>query len=145
MTARNARRLYMIALAPIGIAGTLHALGTLLAPSLFTPTLAAVRDAMAHSSLQISDGANTWEAYIGFNLGMGLGTAAFCGLQLAISVRHFELVRTSRWIVLSAFAFAAVWTVIAIRYWFWAPAAAGGASALLLGVVALTLPTTRAP
>jgi hypothetical protein len=140
MTERRLRALFIAGLAPIGLAGVAHAIAALVRPSLFAPTLDGLPEALAASPLEIDPHTIAWDAYLGFALTTGLGIAAVSALLLVLAIRHFDIVRGSFWVPTFALGFAAMSTTIAIHYWFWLPAAACGASTILLAAAATTWP-----
>lgn len=110
-----------------------HALATL--PSLFgsgpfTPTAPGVQEAMAQSSVVLiatfgGEGTalmdSLWGAYLGFNISQGLGLGFF-GLIILLLVRHDPaLFRRMRLLMPVLIGMAALWFVVALSFFFYAP------------------------
>jgi hypothetical protein len=123
------------------VMGGLHGIWTLqdlVNPRRFAPTDDRVRVAMQGARLGLNPRANLWLAWLGFNLSHSLGLALFGAGLLALAWRDFALFSASGIVHGAALAVAAAYVVLAVRFWFWAPAL-GACLALLCIVGSLML------
>ena len=109
------------------LAGGLHVLLTLVdvvRPTYFAPRDAALTSALEDTRMRFGGKAapSMWNAWLGFNLSHGLGVFTVGLLGLLIATYDFDLVTRIDAIRPVTIAFAAVYFVISLRFWFWAPA-----------------------
>jgi hypothetical protein len=125
--------------AALGIAHGWLTLRDLKHPRAFTPTDKTVRVAMENSRLALNPGANLWKAWMGFNLSHSLGVVVFGAGLLAISIWHYDAFAHSRILQSATVLIAASYFLMAINFWFWAPALGTGISlaCFLLSIVLL--------
>ncbi|RDJ25353.1 hypothetical protein DWF00_15880 [Bosea caraganae] len=95
-------------------------------PRAFTPTDESVRRAMQESRVALNRSINLWDAWLGFNLSHSLGLIVFGGGLLTIAWLHFPVFARSPSLQVAALVVAATYFVLALRFWFWAPALATG-------------------
>jgi hypothetical protein len=109
--------------AVFGVLGGLHAIYTLLDlrnPRRLVPLDPSVADAMAKSALRLSGGGtDMWRAWIGFNFSHSLGVLLFAALAVWSGARIRTL---PGGIVAALTVIGCVYLVLALRYWFRAPA-----------------------
>lgn len=122
-----ARLLFQVGAAVYAFLGGVHLLGIIVdmvRPQFFTPRHDDVRQAMRGSSLALTDRTSMWRAWLGFNASHGLG-ALFFGLVLfMIAAQDFDLVLSLRFLMPLAVSMAVAYTVLSIRFWFYAPTVA---------------------
>jgi len=107
-----------------GVLGAMHAVYTLLDlrnPRRLVPVDPSVAHAMANSALRLSGGrTDMWRAWVGFNFSHSLGVLMVAGLALWAGSR-FNTLPVS--IIMPALTLiGCVYLVIALLYWFRAPA-----------------------
>ena len=121
------------------VLGALHGILTLRdlwTPRSFTPADDAVRLAMQGAQLAFNPRANLWRAWLGFNLSHSLGLVLFGGGLVLLAWLHFSAFAASHLLQGLAVGVAALYLVLALRFWFWAPALGAGLSLLcILGAV----------
>jgi hypothetical protein len=110
--------------AVFGVLGGLHAVYTLLDlrnPRRLVPADPSVAHAMANSALRLSGGGtNMWRAWIGFNFSHSIGVLLVAGLALWAG---FRLNSGPVGIIIPALTLiGCVYLVLALLYWFRAPA-----------------------
>ena len=109
--------------AVFGVLGALHAIYTLLDlrnPRRLVPADPSVAHAMANSAVRLSGGAtDMWRAWIGFNFSHSLGVLLFAALAIWAGVRIRML---PVGIVAVLTLIGSFYLVLALRYWFHAPA-----------------------
>jgi hypothetical protein len=132
----TARILFEFAAADFILAGGLHALLTLidtLRLTFFAPTKPGLRSEMEVSGIRLREmfpgaprapGArfSMWRAWLGFNISHGLGVATFGCTMLILALHNYGLVQQISAIEPLTIAFSAVYLLLAVRYWFYAPA-----------------------
>jgi hypothetical protein len=113
--------------------GLLHALYTfadISRPRRLVPNDPAVMQAMSSSGVRLARGGTTmWRAWVGFNFSHSLGAILF-GSACILVARSLRLLALPKPALLVPVAIAALYLVLAIRYWFRIPA---------LGIAAATL------
>lgn len=130
---------------PLVLGGGLHALATLVdtvRPTYFTPVEPAVRPAVEGTGIRLramvpgGDAArpSMWDAWLGFNLGHGLGVLLFGLLCLVIGAQDFALVERIDALRPLAVAFGAAYLAVALRFWFWGPILITGSATLCFAV-----------
>ena len=111
--------------------GTGHGVLTLLdtiEPRYFTPTDESVRTAMegVRTAMQrgkpVTSKTNLWRSWLGFNLSHSLGIIVLGGALLVFALQHFTAFAQSALIQCSAAGIASAYLIIAIQFWYWAPA-----------------------
>jgi len=114
--------------------GVAHGVMTLLdlrRPRFFAPRDPQLIPALRQTSIGLSPKANFWRAWMGFNLSHSLGLVVFGGgLIYLSSAEGWESARgtlTGASVIISM-----AYLILALRFWFPAPAIAAGASTLLL-------------
>lgn len=129
-------------------AGGAHALAALVdvgRPTFFPPVDDAARAAMGRTTFRFRrlwPGArgvhpSMWRLWLGFNLSHGLGAAAFGGLLLALALHDYDLVTGVGAVQPLAIAVSAAYFLIALRFWFYVPAAVTGAATACFALAAL--------
>jgi hypothetical protein len=132
----TARILFEFAAVDFILAGGLHALLTLidtLRLTFFAPTKPGLRSEMEVSGIRLREmfpgaagapGArfSMWQAWLGFNISHGLGVATFGFTMLILALHNYGLVQQISAIEPLTIAFSAVYLLLAVRYWFYAPA-----------------------
>jgi hypothetical protein len=110
--------------AVFGVLGGLHAIYTLLDlrnPRRLVPVDPSVAQAMANSALRLSGGrTDMWRAWIGFNFSHSLGVLMVAGLALWAGLRFNTLPVST--IIPALTLIGCVYLVLALLYWFRAPA-----------------------
>jgi hypothetical protein len=109
--------------------GLLHAalaISDAFTPRHFTPTDETVRAAMQSTGVVLVDRAHLpghkpslWDTWIGFNISHGLGVSGI-GLVVAIAALSGQLAALS-WLLPLAVLWAAIWVIVAVRFWFLGP------------------------
>ena len=106
------------------VLGVLHTIYTLLDlrnPRRLVPADPSVAHAMADSALRLSSGrTDMWRAWIGFNFSHSLGVLMVAGLALWAGLRFNTL--PVRIIIPALTLIGCVYLVLALLYWFRAPA-----------------------
>lgn len=123
----NARLLGLGTLA-MGIAGTLHAVGTfpdIFFEGMFSPATPNLRLALDHSDIMLpalfGGTRSTWVAYLGFNVSMGLSVAGFALTAWLLARDVPGLVTHDRALQVLFVVFSALWFTVAVVFWFYAP------------------------
>jgi len=120
------------------ILGLLHAvytIGDIYRPKRLAPTDQTVIDQMAASGVRLANGrTNMWDAWLGFNISHGLGTLMFGLICIGAGVfaRSVALPKAA---LLIPVLVGAIYLLLAVRFWFRAPAVgiALGTGLLLMG------------
>jgi hypothetical protein len=107
-------------------------------PRSFVPTDEGVRIAMAHTPLRLAPQTTIWRSWVGFNFSHSLGLAVFGGLLAGLALRDFDVVARSAFLQASSVIVAVLYLWMAVRYWFWLPAAVLGIGAVCFVVSAFT-------
>lgn len=126
-----ARYFFQLGTLPLMVAGFLHALGSVgdvVQPRLFIPVNDEVRRLMSQTGLRLIRRTSMWLAWLGFNISHGLGAFGFGLLCLLISVHDFETVKTLKPFLPFTIFRSLSYFLLAIRFWFYAPAIATGFS-----------------
>ena len=106
-------------------------------PTSFTPTDESVRRVMAESPLRFAPQTTIWLAWLGFNLSHSLGLLTFGGVLILLAVSDYSIVSSSLALRGLSISVAAVYMVLAMRFWFWAPAVGSGLGVLCFVASAL--------
>ena len=121
--ARMIASLLILGGAVFGVLGTLHAVYTFLDlrnPRRLVPADPSVARAMANSSLRLSAGrTDMWRAWIGFNFSHSLGLLILATLAIWAGLRANMI---PNGIMLALTLIGCVYLVLALLYWFRAPA-----------------------
>jgi hypothetical protein len=129
------RYLFLAAAGPFILLGGLHGWWTLRdtrRPTAFWPTDPRLRDAMAASGLLLTRRTTVWRAWLGFNLSHSLGALVF-GIVLVLGARTGEeFDRQAPLLLPLGLVTALLYLVLAVRFWFRAPAVAIALSVLCL-------------
>ena len=118
---------------PFILAGALHALAALrdtVRPTYFTPIDASVKPVVEGTGIRLrrmfpgGDGArpSMWRVWLGIHISHGLGVFTVGLLCLLIATHDFALVVDIGAIRPLTIAFAAVYLVLSLRFWFYGPA-----------------------
>ncbi|HTC59487.1 MAG TPA: hypothetical protein VK691_05135 [Solirubrobacteraceae bacterium] len=129
----TARILFELATAPFILMGGLHALASLidtLRLTFFAPTKPGLRSEMEVAGIRLREmfpGASgarfsMWRGWLGFNISHGLGAATFGFAMLILSLHDYGLVQQISAIEPFTIAVSAVYFLLAVRFWFYAPA-----------------------
>jgi len=113
--------------------GGAHALGTLIDTrrlTFFAPTKPGVRSEMQASGIRLREMLpgvagprfSMWQAWLGFNVSHGLGAATFGLTMLILAIHDYSLVQQISAIEPLTIAVSAAYFLLALRYWFYAPA-----------------------
>lgn len=120
-----AKLLFIIGAALFGALGLAHALlalADLRRPRWFTPTNEEARRVMAQTPLRLAPQTTIWRSWMGFNLSHSLGLVLFGGLLGATALQDTGGFAETALRLLSI-AGASLYTLLAVRFWFWLPAA----------------------
>jgi len=117
---------------PLMVAGALHAIGTVVdtvRPTFFTPVDASVKPVTEGTGIELvrmfgGKGArpSMWRVWLGIHISHGLGVFTVGLLCLLIATHDFSLVTEIDAIRPLTIAFAAVYLVLSLRFWFYGPA-----------------------
>lgn len=96
---------------------------------------------MAAARLRLAPSTTIWRAWLGFNLSHSLGLLVFGGILAWLSFHDFHVVASSALLQLIAVGVSIAYALLAVRFWFWAPAIAStlGAACFLASAIALRL------
>jgi len=129
----SARYFFQLGTLPFIMAGLLHALGSVgdvISPRFFTPVNDEVRQSMSQTGMRFTQRTSMWLAWLGFNISHGLGAFAFGLICLLISIHDFALVTTLKPLLPFTILMSLSYFLLAIRFWFYAPAIATGLGAV---------------
>ncbi|MDX6284709.1 MAG: hypothetical protein QOG53_194 [Frankiales bacterium] len=124
--------LFVIGAAVPAFAGAAHVVGTLVDTvrlTFFAPINDEARVQMSATGLRLrqmapgrrSDTPTIWQLWLGFNLSHGLGVLGIGALLLLLGTQDFTFVKDSGYVFPFAIAVFGSFTLIAIRFWFYAP------------------------
>jgi hypothetical protein len=133
--------LFLVGAALFGLLGVAHGVLTLRdlrAPRSFTPIDESLRRAMAETPLRFAPQTTMWKAWLGFNLSHSLGLVIFGTFFAALALRDFDIVAENLFLQPGAVVVGLIYLVLAVRFWFWAPAVLSGVGTLCFVVSALT-------
>jgi len=122
----------------LGLAHGLLTLHDLRTPRSFAPTDDRVRLAMVDAPLRLAPQTTIWKSWVGFNFSHSLGLVVFGGLLTGLALRDFDLVAQSLFLKGSSVLVAVLYFWMAVRFWFWLPAALSGIGAVCFVVSALS-------
>ncbi len=132
---------FLAGAALFGLLGVAHAVLTLRdlhVPRSFTPTDENLRRAMAEAPLRLAPQTTIWNAWLGFNLSHSLGLLIFATVFGGLALRDFGMVAENLFLRLGAVVVGAIYLVLALRFWFWVPAAFSAVGTLCFVVSALS-------
>jgi hypothetical protein len=121
----------------LGLAHGLLTLRDLASPRSFTPTDPAVRDAMAKAPLAFAPQTTVWQSWLGFNLSHSLGLLVFGAVFGAVALRDFAWLQANPFLRFTPVAVSLVYAILAVRFWFWAPALASALGCACLFAAAI--------
>ena len=135
------RTLFLLGIGIFILLGCAHGLLTLRdlsSPHSLTPTEPGVRDAMAKAPLALAPQTTVWRSWLGFNLSHSLGLLVFGVVFAALALRDFSWLQASPVLRPIPTVVALLYAILAIRFWFWAPALASalGCACLLAEALA---------
>jgi hypothetical protein len=122
----------------LGVAHGVLTLRDLSVPRSFTPTDDNVRRAMVEAPLRLAPRTTIWNAWLGFNLSHSLGLVVFGTLLGALALGDFGAVAQNLFLRFGAVAVGVIYLLLALRFWFWAPALLSAAGTLCFLVSALS-------
>ncbi|MCG8607662.1 hypothetical protein MJD09_22090 [bacterium] len=131
-----ARSLFLFGSLPFVIMGFAHAVLSFLddpEPRRYVPASDEVLEGMRGTHLKIAVHVNMWRAWLGFNISHGLGLFLFGTVYLTITVFDFSFIVYCQPLIPIAIFGSAGYLLLALRYWFYAPAVGSG-----LGLVCFT-------
>ena len=108
------------------------------APRSLAPVSDDVRLAMLDARLRLAPRMTMWRCWVGFNLSHSLGLIVFGGFLTGLAVTDFDFVERSLFFRGGSVIVALVYACMAVRYWFWVPAASMAVAAGCFVVSALT-------
>ncbi|GMV29715.1 MAG: hypothetical protein AMXMBFR59_18400 [Rhodanobacteraceae bacterium] len=115
-----ARILFAAGGAIFGVLGTLHLVLTFRGPKLL-PRDDSVRTAMQSTTMRVTRDTSLWNAWIGFNASHSLGAMVFAAFVLLLAIGYGDFLHDAPVFAWLAFVNAALWLVLAQRYWFRIP------------------------
>jgi hypothetical protein len=124
--------------ASLGIAHGVLTLRDLRVPRSFTPIDDNLRRAMAETPLRFAPQTTMWKAWLGFNLSHSLGLVIFGIFLGALALGDFRVVAENLFLRAGAVVVGLIYVVLAVRFWFWAPAVLSAVGTLCFVVSALT-------
>lgn len=124
--------------------GGLHAALTLRdvkRPRAFIPADDALREAMQDASLRLHSDVKLWDAWMGFNLSHSFGLLIFGCATILLATSLHAAYQVSSLLQLALIAIACAYFAMALRFWFWIPAAgtAFGTALLLAAFITFRL------
>jgi hypothetical protein len=123
--------------AALGLAHAALTLRDLRTPRSFVPTDDSVRVAMAGAPLRLAPQTTIWKAWVGFNLSHSLGLVIFGALLAALAEDDFTFVARSGFVKTASVVVSVLYFWMAVRFWFWVPAAVSAAGAACFVLAAL--------
>jgi hypothetical protein len=136
LPAADLRLLWVGSLA-MGVAGAIHVLVTIpdiFAGGAFSPASPDLRHGMEQANVMLPSvfgaSASIWGAYLGFNLAHGLAVAVFALTAWLLAHELSGVVARDRALLALFAVTSAVWFVVAIVFWFYAPIVATAAAAI---------------
>ncbi len=93
-------------------------------PRALVPTDNRVRDAMRAAPLRLAPQTTIWRSWLGFNLSHSLGLVVFGLLLGGLAIGDFGAVAGNAFVRFTSVTVSALYTLLAVRFWFWAPATA---------------------
>jgi hypothetical protein len=122
--AELSRYLFLAGSLPYLLLGTVHAVATPQGPGDrkgLSPSDPGLADAMARTAVRLTRRINMWGAWVGFNLSHSLGLVVLGALIVLIGRNEATFRAQASIFVPFALAAAAVYLVLAVRYWFRIP------------------------
>ena len=133
--------IYTLGAVPFIFLGLLHTIYSLMddhKPFKIVPRKKTVIEAMKGSTLVLTKETTVWRAWIGFNISHGLGVSMFGALYFYLSAFHYQTFMALGPLPWLAPVIAAIYFILARRYWFSIPAA-GSALGTVLFTIGLFL------
>ena len=90
-------------------------------PQHLVPVDDHVQEVMNRTALRLSHQTTMWKAWLGFNLSHGLGLMFFGLASFLIAAHDFDLILKLRPLLLVVIVTAAIYLLLAIRFWFRGP------------------------
>jgi hypothetical protein len=131
-----ARKLFLLGSLPFVFMGLAHAVLSFLddpEPKRYIPASDEVLQGMKGTHLKIAKRVNMWRAWLGFNISHGFGLFLFGIAYLTISLIDFSFIVFCQPLIPIAIFGSAGYLLLAMRYWYYAPAVGSG-----LGLVCFT-------
>jgi hypothetical protein len=122
----------------LGLAHGILTLRDLRSPRSFTPIDERVRHSMAEAPLRLAPQTTIWSSWLGFNLSHSLGLVVFGALLAVVALRDFSVVAGSPLLRLGAVIVALAYVSLALRFWFWVPAALSAVGTVCFVISALS-------
>ena len=132
---------FLVGAAIFALMGVVHGALTLrdvFVPRSFTPIDDSVRRAMADAPLRFAPQTTIWKAWLGFNLSHSLGLFIFGAFLGALAFQDFGVITQSPFLRFGAVVVGSVYMVLALRFWFGAPAALSAVGTLCFMAAALS-------
>lgn len=120
-----------IPLLVLGLLHNLYTLQDLFSPKRIVPSDRDLMDRMKQSGLRLTKGTDMWRAWVGFNFSHGLGAIVIGAFYLYMALGHFDVLRGLPVLFYAAPIIAAIYALLAWRYWFRVPLAGALASLVL--------------
>lgn len=109
--------------AGMGLVHGLASLADVFRPTQFTPADDRVRLAMQSTNVRfLRARASVWNAWLGFNLSHSLGLLVFGAASIGLGL-WLERLPGSRPLLAAPAVISLAYLALALRFWFWAPAA----------------------
>ncbi len=142
MKAGAAKAWFIVGTITLILAGGLHALLALrdtVDPTAFAPIDGSVKTAMEGTGVRLVGEAtpSMWSAWLGFNIGFGLGVFAFGLLCLLVATHDFKLVERIGAIRPLTIAVSATYFAISIGFFFSGPAIITGIATVCFTIAAV--------
>lgn len=113
--------------------GALHAALTVWsAGRAFSPVDQHLRAAVQSAPLRLHPDLRFWDAWLGFNWSHSLGLIVFGLTVILFAGQDHQIYRSDVAPTVGIAMIACVYVLLAVRYWFWVPAAGTGLAALLV-------------
>lgn len=119
------------------VLGSLHGLWTLFSDR-FEPRDPVLLEKMRQVGLKLTARTSMWEAWVGFNVSHSLGAVLFGLFYIVLALQHPGVLRDSLPLSVLLVSVPLIYLLLALRYWFRAPAT-GIFVGLLLIVASLVL------
>jgi len=124
-----AKNLFLFGALLFVLMGFLHAVLSIaddFKPKKFTPVDDQVRHLMNETAIRLNSRTNMWLAWLGFNISHGLGAFFFGLVYMIIALHDFSFVVSFEPLMPLAILMSLSYFLLAIRYWFYAPAVGTG-------------------
>ncbi|MBD1433571.1 hypothetical protein H8B06_12090 [Sphingobacterium sp. DN00404] len=107
--------LWAIGSISISLIGLLHVRGIFFTRELY-PKSRELMDTMKNSKLEVDENSNVWKAWIGFNVGFGVGLFFMGVIGGYLAIQHAELLKTERLLLMFTVFCSGVFAFIAYRF-----------------------------